>query len=568
MCKGVKARKKDNKSFHLQFHLTNPHDTQFFWQNFEQIPTNAQLQYWTPFLKEQTTDLGLPNPYEFDETFKKAYINNTFYTTNYFEDTYSEYCTNKESLLFYDSYLLDYVTNSDVNSIFPYYASCYATYSSAFSMPVDREDVKSWKNLINNYYGLIRQSDDYLYKIYKYLNENHMFENTSVIIMADHGDQMSAHGLKQKGMPFRESVNIPFIVCSDSIDEHLKGTKCNILGSLLDMSPTVEVLANVSNPSTKFLGKSLVKRVSNKIVPRNEDLQVFQVVNTYMLGLSYFSFNSWYNLQSQSIKNKVVAKPSTFYNYQFCYTMIIEKYNNFSYKFIRYFCLLELFSYNFIFNKKLLVNGKQVLLTTNIINNIPDKLKEKFKINLDELVVKINNNYPNGFTFEEGYNLLTKNDLNIISDNNGLNLYMLCIEKYIKNIIGNDYLMPGVYSSYDFLKNSPRYYFYCYDLENDPKELYNLADPNYTERGSYELFNLLNNRLNTGIINNKCENFIFIVPDIIIFNIMLLFKIYGENINLFNKDAIVNGYTLFGMNDLDSGIEDKQKIIEFLLAYI
>ena len=565
----LKARKQDNKSFHLQFHLTNPHDTQFFWQNFAITPNNAQLQYWTPFLKEQTTDLGIPNPYEFDENFKNAYINNTFYTINYFEDTYKEYSTNKESLLFLDSYLLDYVTDSYVNSIFPYYASLYSTFSSAFCMPTDRNDVKSWKNLINNYYGLIRQSDDYLYKIYKYLEENYMFENTSVVIMADHGDQMSAHGLKQKGVPFRESVNVPFIVCSNSIAEDLKGTKCDILGSLLDMCPTIEVLANISNPSKEFLGKSLVKRVNNKIVPRDEDLQVFQVVNSYMNGLTYFSYNSWYNSQPLNVQNKVVNKPDTFYNYQFCYTMIIEKYNNFSYKFVRYFNIVELFLYNFLFNDNLLDNGKEVLLTSRIINeNIPVSIKKNFIVILDQLLIALDKIYPNGFTFQQGFNLLSINSSGIVRDNNSLNLYMLSIQNYVKSIIGYNYLMPGVYTSYDILKNSPRYYFYCYDLVNDPSELYNLADPNYPERDNYDLFNLLNNRLNEAIINNKCENFTFIVPENITRNFLYLLKIYGENISDFDKIAIINGYTSFGLNNLDSDIGDKQKIIDILLEYI
>ena len=567
----LKARKQDNKSFHLQFHLTNPHDTQFFWQNFQETPSSAQLQYWTPFLKEQTTDLGIPNPYEFDETFKEAYINNTFYTVNYFENTYKEYSTNKESLLFLDSYLLDYVTDSYVNSIFPYYASCYSTYSSSFSMPFDRDDVKSWKNLINNYYGLILQSDDYLYKIYKYLDENYMFENTSVIIMADHGDQMCAHGLKQKGVPFRESVNIPFIVCCDEIAENLKGTKSNVLGSLLDMCPTVEVLANISNPSKKFLGKSLLNRVGNKIVVRNEDLQVFQIVNTYMLGLSYFSFDSWYKDQPLSVKNKVVAKPDTFYDYQFCYTMIIEKYNKSSYKFIRYFGIKELYLYNFLFNEKLLVDGKEAKLTTEILkNNIPLGYDKGFAGPLKRLFDTLNENYSNGFTFQEGYEIEEINQSGVKGNNNSLNLYMVGIINYVKSIIGNTYLIPGVYSSYSFLKESPQYYFYCYDLVDDPKELYNLADPNYPERGNQVLFNLLNNRLNQGIINNKCENFIFVVPELITNNFLYILKIFGDNISTFDKYALINSITSFGLNNLDSdfGDKEKQNIIEFLLSKI
>jgi hypothetical protein len=33
----LQSRAVDGQTFHLQFHLTNPHDTQEYWQNLSQI---------------------------------------------------------------------------------------------------------------------------------------------------------------------------------------------------------------------------------------------------------------------------------------------------------------------------------------------------------------------------------------------------------------------------------------------------------------------------------------------------------------------------------------------------
>ena len=82
------------------------------------------------------------------------------------------------------------------------------------TIPNGKEDIMSWKNLINNYYGLLLEIDNYIYQLYSLLKTTNMLNTTSVTIISDHGDMMSSHGLKQKGFPFENSCNISCLIYS------------------------------------------------------------------------------------------------------------------------------------------------------------------------------------------------------------------------------------------------------------------------------------------------------------------------------------------------------------------
>lgn len=564
----LEKRKNDKKSYHLQFHIVNPHDTQHFWQNFEKTPKSSQLQFWAPFLQEQTTDAGIKDPYYFDNFFPNAYIDIKELTTNYFEDNYNDYSNEKKSLPFLESYNFDYCIDSKTNSIFPWFVGMYKTMAEIFSIAKNQTDIKSWKNLINNYYGLIIMTDNYIYKIYKFLEDNNMLNDVSVIITADHGDCMSAHGLKQKGYPFKECVNVPFVVYSPYISEDLKNTNCNILGSLLDLAPTIEILSNVLNKSNEFIGESLLYWNNNNLYPRNNDKQVFHIVNSWMLTNSYFTFPIWYSLQPQSVKDRVVRVPNNYYEYLSNYTMIIEKYNGFSYKFVRYFCIEELFLYNFIYNTNLYVDGKPPILNINMIKIYVDinfyTQNLLYFIALDE---KLKINGLSNFTFEQGFNLLKFNDNGENKDNILLTLYMLFIIRYVSTKINDIFILPGSFTNYNILKNQKRYYFMCFDLVNDPNELYNLADPNYPERGSDILFELLNSRMNE-YINNNLKNFTYTTPNAINAGIFYNMKINSESLTTYSDFNLYTILTLYGLNNWDATMQNEQKIIEKILISI
>lgn len=102
-----KTHEERKKPFHLQVHFENPHDTQHFWQNFAENPTKPQLQFYAPYIDEQIkllneNGLNVKNPYIYDNI--PAYVETLALLTNFFEDSFEEYISNKNSLPFLESF--------------------------------------------------------------------------------------------------------------------------------------------------------------------------------------------------------------------------------------------------------------------------------------------------------------------------------------------------------------------------------------------------------------------------------------------------------------------------------
>jgi len=537
----LKSRSEDKKQFHLQYHITNPHDTQQFWQNFSMLPTNEQSQFFASFLKEQTTDIGIKNPYYYNEFFPNAYIENENLTTNFFEDNFDDYCKKLDLLPFKESYVNDYVTSSKTNPINDYYKCFYNQLGLTFSIANDSSDVKSWKNLLNNYYGLVIEADKYLFKIYNFLKNNNMLERVSVVITSDHGDTMSAHGLKQKATPFKENINVPLIVYSSKISKAYSGKKCDVLGSLLDLAPTINVLLGINDINSQFLGKSLVLNNNNILTPRTTNLPVMNIYNDFMTSTSYF-------LKSTS---------TTFYDYKFCFNMIIDYDDDGTlYKYGRFFSINELFSYNFthnnsipkltpsIFNDPKFVIDSQYInpeITTSILNEIYNPLKEKF---------------PDGFNYTEGFDFIKntyKNSDLPNYDSLELMVYFNVINNYLKYYINYQFILPYVYDDYELLSiTNPE--IFCYNIKNDYNEITNL----YYQNNDFQynpLFERLNKKLNNLIIE-QCmtinDRFTFIIPSIIYELIILHSYKFGIDYENYTKEQKNFAVTSFYNNNQDS----------------
>lgn len=542
----LKARYEDKKSFYCEYHITNPHDTQHQIQNFNQLPTGTQLQFGCPFIKEQiNSSNSVISPYQI--------IDNKYINTNRFESSYESYKIYLDKLPFVNSYVMDYVSDSKINSIFPYYVSNQITFQNIFTFPESENDIKSWKNLINTYWGLVIEADNYIFKIYEFLKSNDMLDNTNVIITTDHGDQMSAHGLKQKNFPFRESTNIPLLICSNNLNKNYFNTKSDILGSSIDIAPTLIKLLNLQSNKNKFIGTSLLNFNNNGLIPTNINSDVFHITNGLMFASSYFNWSNWYNNQPSYIQNKVYYNPQNFFEYLSPFTMCITNDDNIQWKFIRYFNIIELIIYNLKYNKKILLNNKYKILFTfdDILNQNQNlNMTNEYGLYLDNLKLILNNK----FTFEEGYEAIKKKLLP--NDSIELYIYIIFIIYYINTIINNDsWILPGLYSKYYQISNNKNYAFFCYNMSNDPEEIINLADPLYPERHNNELFEFLNNKLNNSIIKYECENFYYNIPTSLLFIILGIFIKYGSNFINYNKNQLTKLITYNFTNNFDTSFD-------------
>ncbi len=76
--------------------------------------------------------------------------------------------------------------------------------------------------------GLIKQIDDNLGRLFKFLEERGNMEDTMIVFTSDHGDYQGDHWLGEKELFHEQSVRVPMIIYDPS--EHAnktRGTKEN-----------------------------------------------------------------------------------------------------------------------------------------------------------------------------------------------------------------------------------------------------------------------------------------------------------------------------------------------------
>ncbi len=131
------------------------------------------------------------------------------------------------------------------------------------------------KELIHGYYASVSYIDAQLGKILDFLETSDLKENTTVVLIGDHGWHLGDHGLWNKHTNYEQATRTPFFVMSPRIQKSVKNSSPV---ELIDAFPTICELSNVPSPN-HLHGKSLVpilmgdkKKVKNVALsqyPRN-----------------------------------------------------------------------------------------------------------------------------------------------------------------------------------------------------------------------------------------------------------------------------------------------------------
>jgi len=98
------------------------------------------------------------------------------------------------------------------------------------------------------YYGMIGEVDYQIGRLCKKLRERNEWDNTLIIITADHGDQLGDHGLKDKLGFFESSYHIVGIV-RDPKNPQVHGTVVNEFTENVDIMPTIAEAINAPVPA-------------------------------------------------------------------------------------------------------------------------------------------------------------------------------------------------------------------------------------------------------------------------------------------------------------------------------
>lgn len=93
------------------------------------------------------------------------------------------------------------------------------------------------KYMISNYYGLVKEIDDWVGKMLETLDKHGLTENTLVIFTSDHGEMLGSHGMREKNVFYEESAHVPLLM---RFPARIKSnTTANGYVSLIDLFATI-----------------------------------------------------------------------------------------------------------------------------------------------------------------------------------------------------------------------------------------------------------------------------------------------------------------------------------------
>ena len=100
-----------------------------------------------------------------------------------------------------------------------------------------RDEVR--ERVIPAYMGLIKQLDDQMGKLFAYMEDKRLFENTMIVFTSDHGDYLGDHWMGEKDLFYEQTVRVPLIVYDPRPEaDATRGTACGELVEGIDLAPT------------------------------------------------------------------------------------------------------------------------------------------------------------------------------------------------------------------------------------------------------------------------------------------------------------------------------------------
>ncbi|MDB4053974.1 sulfatase-like hydrolase/transferase [Octadecabacter sp.] len=119
------------------------------------------------------------------------------------------------------------------------------------------------QKVIPAYMGLIKQCDDQMGRLFKYLDDSGRAEDTMIIITSDHGDYLGDHWMGEKDLFHAPSVKVPLIIYDPrSTADATRGTTCDALVEAIDVTATIIDASGLEVPAHIVEGRSLMEYVN------------------------------------------------------------------------------------------------------------------------------------------------------------------------------------------------------------------------------------------------------------------------------------------------------------------
>jgi len=126
-----------------------------------------------------------------------------------------------------------------------------------------------WREIVARYWGYVTMLDDLVGRILAELRAQGLEENTLVVFGTDHGDQMGAHRMIEKGpFAYEESWRLPLIAAHPACEN--PGSVCDEFVLLNDLFPTFLETAGVTPPEVPD-NRSILPQVLGRAEPTGRD---------------------------------------------------------------------------------------------------------------------------------------------------------------------------------------------------------------------------------------------------------------------------------------------------------
>ncbi len=115
------------------------------------------------------------------------------------------------------------------------------------------------ETVIPVYMGLIKQIDDHLGRLFAWMREQGLMENSMIVFTSDHGDYLGDHWMTDKYWFHEEVVRAPLIIYDPSdYADATRGTVCPELVESIDLIPTFVEFAGSQPDPERLEGHSLM----------------------------------------------------------------------------------------------------------------------------------------------------------------------------------------------------------------------------------------------------------------------------------------------------------------------
>lgn len=166
------------------------------------------------------------------------------------------------------------------------------------------------RSLTALYAGMVTWVDDLVGRLMSLLKETGLDEDTLVVFLSDHGDNLGSHGLFNKDCLMEESIRIPLIY---HWPERLApAVHCDCVPSLLDQAPTILDLAGLTTPD-HMQGRSLAPVATGQASGSSHPLAFIETPKHH-IGIR--TCTHMYGLQLDEDNQTILDEPRWFYDLQ------------------------------------------------------------------------------------------------------------------------------------------------------------------------------------------------------------------------------------------------------------